>query len=197
MKLRPLWQETAGICFECLLHLVPSMPLLSHYPCERFTQLDLGGVVELCRTQVHQVLDDKPVDREDWDLFPRLPIDLLTLEAEVEPGPGDEVHRLTDVDAGRETRMVGPREGQNVFTWHLEGLVHLHLLLMQVPWVDHRIDIEQYIGVLFEEQEIFLFCCFLEPLSVILWDPVPELGLPPVVIVNRIEHKIFIVPAES
>ncbi len=61
--------------------------------------------------QVQDVFEDEPVEGEDGDLFSRLPIDLLTLEAKVEPGTGDKVYGLTNIDPGGETSMVGTWEG--------------------------------------------------------------------------------------
>ncbi len=77
--------------------------------------------------QVEYVLDDEPVDREHGYLLSRPPVDFLALEAEVEPGPRDEVDGLPDVDPGREARVVGPREGQDVLARHLQGLVDFDL----------------------------------------------------------------------
>ena len=80
--------------------------------------------------------------------------------------------------------MIRAWEGKNVLSWHLQGLINFHFLLVEVPWIDHCIDIEQNVWVLFKKQEVLLLCSFFEALSVILWDTVPEFWLAPVIVVD-------------
>ena len=107
-------------------------------------------MLQLCGPQVHYVFNYQPVYGKDGYLFAGLPVDLLAFEAKVEPGTGYEIYRLTNVDASRKTCMIGAREGKDVLPRHLQGFINFHLLLVEVSWVDHRIDIEQNIGVLLE-----------------------------------------------
>ena len=55
---------------------------------------------------------------------------------------------------------------------------------MQVPRVNHRVNVEQDIWIFLKEQKVLLSCCLLKLLSVVVWDPVPELGLAPVIVVD-------------
>jgi hypothetical protein len=180
-----------------LLYGLSGASLLLEDPGECLLQLEPCGQIELHSVNVEDILDDGPVDRKDRDLLPRATVDLLALEAVVEPGLGHEVHRLSNVDACREPRMVGAWEGEDVLSRHLEGLVHFHLLLLEVAWVDHGVYVQKDVGILFEKEEVLLLRCFLELFSLVLRDTVPELGLPPMVVVDGVEHQIFIVPAEG
>jgi hypothetical protein len=166
------------------LHLLSGRPLLFQDLGEGLPQLNLGLVVKLGPPNIHDVFNNQPVDGHDRYLLSGLAVNLLALEPEVEPGPRDKVHGLPDVDPGGEPCMIGPRKGQNVFSRHLQCLIDLYLLLVEIPRIDHGVDVEQDIWVLFEEEKVFLFCSLLKPFPVILWHTVPELGLAPVIIVD-------------
>lgn len=47
--------------------------------------------------------------------------------------------------------MVGPWEGQNVLTWHLQGLVYLDSLLLKVARIYHRVNVMEDVRILFEK----------------------------------------------
>lgn len=55
---------------------------------------------------------------------------------------------------------------------------------MEVARVYHSVDVQQDVGVLFEQEEVLLLCGFLEALSVVVWDTVPDLRSAPVVEVD-------------
>lgn len=63
----------------------PRSALLLEDPRESFSELVLGLLVETDVLEVGYVLGDNPVDGEDWYLFASAPVDLLALEAVVEP----------------------------------------------------------------------------------------------------------------
>ena len=99
---------------------------------------------------IEYVFYDEPVDGQHGYLFPRAPVYFLALEAVAEPGPRDEVNCLAYVDPRGEPAMVRPREGHYVLAWHLQSLVDLHLLLLEVARVNHRVYVQQDVRVLLE-----------------------------------------------
>ena len=65
---------------------------------EEFLLYDLSrGGIDFDGFQMPDVLRDKPLYGEDWDLFSGAPVDLLTLGPVIEPGSGGKIDRFADV----------------------------------------------------------------------------------------------------
>ena len=72
-----------------------------------------------------------------------------------------------------------------------------YALLLKVCWGDHDHDVEEDVWVFLEKQVYLLLDCFFKLLSVAIRNAVPLLGFAIVTIVNRWQHEIFVMPAES
>ena len=68
---------------------------------------------------IENVLRKDPLNREDRDPFPRLPINVLALLAEGEPGLGHEVDRLSDVQARGEAAVIRSGVRDHELSWPL------------------------------------------------------------------------------
>jgi hypothetical protein len=133
---------------------------------------------------VLDVFYDEPIHREHWNLFFALPVNSLAFEAVRQPAMGCKVYSLSNVDACRESRMVGARQRKNKLALFLESLVNLDSKLGQVSRRDHRHDIQQNVWVLLENQAKFLLNSAFEFLAIIVWDAVPHLGVAPMAVVD-------------
>jgi hypothetical protein len=145
---------------------------------------------------IEYVFHDQPVNRENWDLLSCAPVDLLAPEAIVKPAFRHKVNCLANVDTCRKASVIGTREGQDKLTRHLKGFIHFDLLLLEVGWVNHRVDIEKNVGILLEEQEILLLSCFLKLFSVFFRHTIPQLCFTPMIVIDRIKHQVLIMPTE-
>jgi hypothetical protein len=142
------------------------------------------------------VLNDQPIHREHWNLFPALSINVLAFKPIGDPALANKVDSLSNIKACTESSMVRTRECEYKFSRLLESLEDLHLLLYEVSRVNHCHNVKQNVWVFLENQSQFSFNSSIKLLSVTLWHTVPEFRFAPMVVVNRVKHEVFIVPAE-
>ena len=76
---------------------------------------------------VLNVLDQEPVDGEDWNLLSRPSIDILASQAEFDPALGGEVDCLTNVESCRKACVIRSRQCQNEFSRLLKRFVYFYL----------------------------------------------------------------------
>ena len=143
------------------------------------------------------VLRDEPLDGEDRDFLTRPPVQLLALRPIVKPGSRGKIHGLSNVEACGEACVVRAWHGQDVLARPLERLANPDVLLLEVGGRDHGHDVEENVRVFLEEYRLLLLNCLLKLFTVTLWHGIPLLGLAPVTVIYRVQHQVFIVPAES
>ena len=93
--------------------------------------------------------------------------------------------------------MISPWQCQNVLARFLQCLVNLNLLLLEIGWRHHRYDVKKDVWVFLEKQSTFLLDSSLKLLSIVLRHAIPLLRLAPMCVIYRVEHQVFIMPAES
>ena len=82
--------------------------------------------------QISDVLHDEPLHWEDWDLLSGASVDFLALLPVLEPCLCGKVDGFTNVEASRESGMIGTRQSQDVLSWVLERLVNRDLQLKEL-----------------------------------------------------------------
>lgn len=93
--------------------------------------------------------------------------------------------------------MVRSWKRQDELTRLLKGLVDLDSALGEIGGGDHRDNVQQNVWVFLKDEAKLLLDCFFELFPVLVGNTVPHLRLTPMAVVDRVKHKVFVVPTES